>query len=87
MIFSTEGFAPLALYGVAVMLFMGAGIGVAVAALAYRSRFSLGMAARAAARGGVTFVLAGILVGWADSHSQARGCEWESLSMDWLSLW
>jgi hypothetical protein len=51
------------------MVLLGAGVGVAAAALAYRSRFSLGMAARAATLGGVAFVLAGFLVGWADSRS------------------
>ena len=70
MVFAGKGLTPLVLYGVAVMLLMGAGIGVAATALAYRSRFSKGIAARAAALGGITFVLVGILVGWADSNSE-----------------
>ena len=71
MIFTTKGLMPLALYFALMGLLIGAGIGVLASALAYRSRFSIGMAARAAALGGVTFVFAVILAGWADSYSPA----------------
>jgi hypothetical protein len=64
--FMTRG---LAWFLIALMFLMGAGIGLVVVALVYRSRFSLGLAVRGAVLGGVAFLLASGIAGWADSHA------------------
>ena len=59
--FMTPG---LALFLIALKFFLGALVGLGTVALAYRTRFL-----RGAAFGGVMFVLASGLAGWAGSHS------------------
>jgi hypothetical protein len=61
----------LALLFSAFGLMIGAVIGLVAAGIAYRSRFTGGIALRAAALGGFTFVFATILSGWAAAHSPA----------------
>jgi len=59
--FMTPG---LALFLIALKLVLGALIGLGTVALAYRRRFL-----RGAVFGGIMFVLASGLAGWADSHA------------------
>ena len=71
MILSKDAALVLGLFFMVFELLMGAAIGLAAARLAYRSRFTAGLAVRAAALGGIAFVFAAILSGWAGAHSPA----------------
>jgi hypothetical protein len=63
--FMTTG---LALILITIKLFIGCVIGLAVAALIYRSPWAAGLATRAALLGGVAFLIASGISGWAGSH-------------------
>jgi len=47
----------------------GAVLGLAIAKLAWSSRFTVGLALRAAIFGGIAFLLASGLTGWACEHA------------------
>jgi site-specific recombinase len=63
--FMTTG---LALIFITAKLFIGCVIGLAAAALTQRSRWVVGLAIRAALFGGVAFLIASGIAGWAGSH-------------------
>jgi hypothetical protein len=64
--FMTQGFAA---FLIASNFLVGAVLGLAVAKLAWSSRFTVGLALRAAIFGGIAFLLASGLAGWAYEHA------------------
>ena len=71
MILTTKAALVLGLVFVAVELVIGSMVGLGVAALAYRGRFTKALRLRAALLGGVAFVSGMLLSGWADAQSPA----------------
>jgi hypothetical protein len=59
----------LAAFLAAVKFGIGSVIGLIVAAVIYRSRFRAGLALRAVILGGIAYVIASGIAGWAGSHS------------------
>ena len=66
---------------------MGAVIGLAVAALASRSRFRVGLAVRSALLGGVAFLFASGIAGWADSRVYFYNGQRLDVTPNGESLW
>jgi hypothetical protein len=67
--FMTQGFAA---FLIASNFLVGAVLGLAIAKLAWSSRFTVGLALRAAIFGGIAFLLASGLAGWAHEHEHRR---------------
>ena len=59
--FMTRWFAP---FLIAVNFLVGAVLGLAISKIAFSSRFTVGLALRAALFGGIAFLLASGLAGW-----------------------
>ena len=77
----------LADFLIAMKFLMGAAIGLAVAALAYRSGFTVGLAIRSALLGGVAFLFASGVAGWADSQVYFYNGKRLDVAPDGKSLW
>jgi len=77
----------LAVLLIAMKFLMGAVIGLAVAALAYRSRFAIGLGVRSALLGGVAFLFATGIAGWADSRVYFYNGQRLDVAPDGESLW
>ncbi len=82
--FMTPGFAW---FLIALKFLMGALIAVVVVALVYKSRFRIGLALRGALLGGVAFVFASGLAGWADSHAYFYNDRRLDITRDGENLW
>jgi hypothetical protein len=79
--------SALAVFLVAMKLLVGAAIGLLVAALAYRSRFRVGLAFRSALLGGIAFLFASGVAGWADSTVYFYNGQRLDITPDGQSLW
>jgi len=82
--FMTSG---LAIYLIALEFILGAVVGLVVAGRVYRSRFRLGLLIRAAVLGGVFFVFAVGVAGWADSETYFYNGQRLDVAPDGKSLW
>jgi hypothetical protein len=77
----------LAVLLIAMKFLMGAVIGVAVAALAYKSHFTVGLALRSALLGGVAFLFASGIARWADSRVYFYNGQRLDVTPDGERLW
>lgn len=72
---------------IALKFLMGAVIGLVVVVLVYRSRFGIGLAVRGAVLGGVAFLFASGVAGWANSHVYFYNGKRLDASPDGENLW
>lgn len=76
-----------AVFLIAMKFLMGAIIGLVVAGFAYRSRFRVGLVVRSALLGGVAFLFASGIAGWADSRVYFYNGQRLDVTPDGESLW
>ncbi len=77
----------MALFLIALKFLIGAAIGFIAVTLVYRSRRTLGLAVRGVLFGGLAFLFASGLAGWADSHVYFYNGKRLDVTPDGEKLW